>query len=213
MATKFVSTSILVKIAEDALPAVRAAKLADTARAGLAGLIATGQASPSYRRYVDGIEGRLEDQVKADGTIAYRFSYTTEVILFALAYLRDRSPVGSGPGERYRDSFVITIGRTTFPATEFDPARFPEGSDIYITNLQPYGRKVDVQLVGKKVLKYSVPRGLFEDAATATRRRFGNLLDVWRIYTVDFPGRWVTRRPFSLEAKAVEYPALMIQHR
>lgn len=197
------STTTLTKLIEQGLdPAVQSKILADFARSGVADLIATGRASPKYKRFVNGTEGLLEDAVKPDGTIAYRFGYMGEVAAFAIEFLKARSPVRSG---KYRDSFIVAVNGRPIPAANFVVDSVPNDAELYIYNPQPYSRKVDVQLVGKKPLKFSVPPHLFENAAAAVRGRFGNLVTTQRLYTLDFAGKWVTKKQ-----RKVEYPALKI---
>lgn len=197
------SSTTLTKLVQDGLaPAVQSKILADFARAGVAELIASGRASPKYKRFVNGTEGLLEDAVKPDGTIAYRFGYMGEVAVFALEFLKARSPVRSG---KYRDSFIVAVNGRPISQANFAPDSVPNDAELYIYNSQPYSRKVDVQLVGKKPLKFSVPPRLFEDAAAAVRGRFGNLVTAQRLYTLDFSGKKVTKK-----GRKVEYPALKI---
>ena len=213
-AIRFPTNTIKLQIAADIAPAARAKLLADTARAGLADLIASKRASPKYRTFVDGVKGRSEDQVRADGQIAYQFNYMGEIISFALEFLKDRSPVASG---RYQDSFRVSVNGRDIMAGQFNPRMVPDDAGILIYNEQPYGRKVDVQLVGRKKLTYSVPPGLFADARDAVRARYGNLVSAERLYTIEFPGRKITKRTRapaaeqrSQRGRRVEYPALSI---
>lgn len=214
-AFRFPTQTVIARIAEDAAPAKRAALLAETARRGVAELIASGRASPQYRTFVDGVEGRSEDQVRADGTIAYRFNYMGQVVVFALEYLRARSPVDSG---LFRDSFRVGVNGRDIDADKFNPRMVPDDAEIIIYNKQPYSRKVDVQLVGRKKLNYSKPANLFYDARDAVRARFGNLVTAERLYTTDFPGRKVIQGSVRqkmrgrglTKGRKVEYPALAI---
>ena len=205
-AAKFSSTT-LTKFVQDGLePAVQSKILADFARAGVAELIATGQASPKYKRFVNGTEGLLEDAVKPDGSIAYRFGYMGEVATFALEFLQSRSPVRIPAAKgKYIDCFVIAVNGRPIKQQNFAPDSVPNDAELYIYNSQPYGRKVDVQLVGKKKLRFNVPEGLFRDAAAAVNGRFGNLVSAVRVYDVDFSGKWETKK-----GRKVEYPALKI---
>ena len=206
---RFPTNTIQLKIAEDTAPAARAKLLADTARAGLADLIRSRRASPIYRTFVDGREGISEDLVHADGRIAYQFNYLGEIVLFALDFLRGRSPIASG---RYRDSFRVGVNGRDIMAAQFNPRMVPDTAEIFIYNEQPYGRKVDVQLIGTKPLTYTTKPNLMYDARDALRARYGNFITVERLYTIDFPGRWITR--YTLKpGRKVEYPALVINAR
>lgn len=186
-------------------PAARSAFLANTARARLAELTDTGRASRQFRKFVDGVEGASEDAVQPSGVILYEFVYVARAAVFALEFLRGRAPVGTG---RFRDSFVVAVNGRPIPAASFVPASVPSDAQVIVYNSQPYSRKVDVQLVGTKRLRFTVPAGLFDDAARALGRQFGNTLDVRRVYNVSVPDPWTTR-----SGRKTEYPALVIQRR
>lgn len=210
-----------VFVDETLSPEARSDFLADTARQALASAIATGEASDKYRLLVDGREGQKEEAVRPDGKILYLFSYLGEVAAFALAYLRARSPTGLTSGNRlyreaYGDSFYMGLGTGAEGGGRFIMARNfnPEtmGADvteITIGNIQPYSRKLDVQLVGGRRLRFSVPPNLFEGAATAVKARYGNMVTAKRYYTMRFP-RQYTLRTGRRAGKPVESPALII---
>lgn len=208
--------SVDVFIAKSLSPAARSAQLARAAEEGTKNLIQAGRASPRYVRRVDGKEGAPASSVRPDGVIVDRFSYLGEAAAFALAFLQGRAPKGSGT---YRASFYLGLsssiggGGKFVMASQFNPdAVTTDIEEIVIGNTQPYSRKVDVQLIGTKPLKFSVPAGLFEDARSAVRRRFGNFADARRVYTRNFPGQYMLRggkRP----GKPVESPALVISLR
>lgn len=191
---------------EELGPAARSARLAQAAREGVANLIREGRASPNYRRFVDGQEGAQEATVKPDGVIVYEFSYIAEVIIFALAFLRARSPVASG---RFRESFVVSIDGRPIPAAAFNPRSVPLAAEVIIYNSQPYGRKIDVQIVGGKPLRFSVPAGLYADAVRAIRRQFGNAMTAERLYSINHPGQYILRRG-KKRGQRVQSPALVI---
>jgi hypothetical protein len=188
-------------------PAARSRALATMAKKGLAELLASGRASKRYRTFVDGREGAAEETVSGDhGVILYSFQYLGEITQFALGFLMRRSPVKSGA---FRDSFFISVdGRFIRPA-EFQPASVPAGAEIIISNTQPYDRKVDVQLVGGQVLRFSVPAGLYDDAVRALRRQYGNIVTAKRLYNVRFPGQYILRRG-KKAGTPVEAPGLLI---
>ncbi|MBY0335058.1 MAG: hypothetical protein K2X11_00485 [Acetobacteraceae bacterium] len=208
--------SVDVFVSRDLSDAERARALAEAAEEGTRELIAAGRASPRFTREVDGVEGRPATSVRPDGVIVDRFSHLAEVIVFALAFLRERSPQRTG---RFRSSFFLGIstqrgtdGRFV-PAERFNPAALgPEVEELIISNEEPYARKVDVQLVGGRRLRFSVPAGLYEDAARQVKRRFGNFVDCYRRYTVRFPGQYVLREG-QKAGKPVESRALVISLR
>lgn len=77
-------------------------------------------------------------------------------------------------------------------------------------------------MVGYEKLTFSVPAGLFDDAVAAIRSRFGSIVDVKRVYTMQFPGQYTLRReqyhasgrragrPRRRLGKRVESPAIII---
>lgn len=193
-------------------PEAQSRHLAAVARQARDRLIAAGRASPQHRRFVDGVEGAAEEAVRpADGgRIVYRFGILGPVCDFALSYLISRSPARSsmplnpatGKTAHYRDGFYFGVtdgGRTNggrfVPAAAFDPARLTATvTQVVIGNVLPYSRKVDVQLIGGTSLSFSVAPGLFDDAVKQIRARYGSVVSVKRVWTMDFPGQYVLRR-------------------
>ncbi|MDQ1081449.1 hypothetical protein [Pseudoroseomonas cervicalis] len=181
-------------------------RLAAYARRRLDETIASGQGSRAYKRYVDGVLGASEDQVRPDGRIVYEFTYLADATVFALGYLMQRSPVKSG---RFRSSFYLGISRGQggraqrevtggrfIPAATFNPQTMSaDAFEVVIGNTQPYSRKVDVQLVGLRRLRFEVPAGMFEDAARAVNGQFGNSVRARRVYTMRFPGQYRLQQP------------------
>lgn len=211
-------------------PEAQSRRLAQRARQERDALIAGGRASPSYRVWVDGREGVPEEAVQPanGGRIVYRFNSLGAVTAFALAFLIERSPPRStapiaprtGKTAHYRDGFYVAVNGKFIPAATFNPASVPPGADIVIGNTQPHSRKVDVQLVGIEPLRFSVPAGLFDDAAAAVNARYGDVVKAKRVYSMTFPGQYRLRqeqfrghRSRNRERKPVESPALIITSR
>lgn len=215
MAIPAFTRTVEVFIQQSLAPAAQSRLLAETAKAGVAELIRSRQASPRYTRYVNGVEGAPEDSVKPDGNIVYQFSYLGEVVAYALSFLVQRSPVGDGRGPKtfyplpYRNSFVVAVDGKPIPMQqlEFDSI---DADEVMIYNRQPYSRKVDVQLVGKKRLRFTVPPHLFDDCAQSLKRRFGNFIDDYRVYTIDGGGTLYTLKTGQRMGLQVNSPALII---
>lgn len=145
------------------------AELARFARAELAAVVASGEGSPSYDRFVNGREGVSEDQVEAPGPILYRFSWWAEVIATALGELVKLSPRRSG---RYAGSFVVIAdGQVAHPGEAIGL-----GSEVIITNAQPYVRKVEQ---GHWV---STPPKMFENAGRRVRAAYSGMLLVQTMF-------------------------------
>lgn len=227
-------------------PAAQSRRLAEVAKAEKDRLVAAGRASRRFRRWVDGVEGAPEEAVKAadGGRIVYRFSVLAAVCTFALSFLINRSPPRSsaplnpatGKTAHYRDGFYFGIkdsasahagrgdsGGRFVPAAQFNPAALsPSITEIIIGNVLPYSRKIDVQLIGGESLSFSVPAGLFDDAVKAIRARFGTMVSVKRVYTMDFPNQYRLRQRQTYtagkhkgksrgrEGTRVESPAIII---
>lgn len=219
------SRTVEVVVRKDLDPAAAARDFAQRARAGIEAEIAAGNFPRDHRVFVDGRQGVPEGAVKPGGVIVYEGSYSAEVVTFGLAFLRARSPRGkSGDGKAYRDSFYVAINGRYYPPGEFDPDDVPEGAEIVIGNTRPYSRKVDVQQIGLRRLKFSTAPNLFADAAKAINQQFGNFVSAKRVYSMEFPGQYRLRHPQfrsdrgnrSIKRKAgtlVESPAIVIKPR
>jgi hypothetical protein len=189
-------------------PEAQSARLATIARDGRDELIRTRRAPPAYRTFVDGREGAPESAVKPQGTILYRFDQLGQAAVFALAFLRARSPVRSGT---YRDSFWLAVDGRPFSMKTFDPQKVGAATEIIIYNPQPYSRRVQVQFDGGQRLRFSVPPDLFGDALVATRRRFPTL-KVSQLNRIRAPGLYVLKNG-RRAGKVVDSPALVIAER
>ena len=184
-------------------------KFAAYAQDDVAKLIASRRASPRWRRFVDGVEGVPAESVKVGGHIVYEFEYLADVIVFALAFLQERSPHRTG---EFAHSFYLGLDGKFVPAMRFNPMTMGDVQEVVIGNIQPYSRKIDVQLVGTRRLRFSTPPNLFADCVQAIRSRFGNTVTAKRVYTMNFPGQYVARQG-KRAGKRVESPAIVITRR
>lgn len=205
MASKFNAQAINVMIQSGLTPLARSMALATAARQGVEDLITSGRATPKYRRFVDGIEGIPEDAVSPEGTILYRFQYLPEVVVFAIEFLKLRSPIKSG---NFRSGFMVSIDNIPQEADKFNPETSADSDRVLIYNKLPYSRKIDVQLIGGRKLSFSQPAGLFDDAVTAVTRQFRGLVVCKRLYTIRHPDEQYTRKK-----RRIEYPTLEIRLR
>ncbi|EHM01159.1 hypothetical protein HMPREF9946_02234 [Acetobacteraceae bacterium AT-5844] len=199
--SRFVRRIQAVDVKADIAANVPAA-LAAFARQDRDATIAAGRASENYRTFVDGREGAVEETVRPDGSILYRFSFMGEIAAYALAELQSRAPSDTG---HYRKQFWLMIdGRFISPAS-FDPERVGTANQVVIYNREPYSRKLDVQIAGGRKLRVRVEPFWFDDAARAVNRRFGNVVRAWRRYTIKHPTAQTTQG-----GRPIEYPALVI---
>lgn len=210
---QFLDRELKLALRADIGPEAMAAELARFARANLAEYLGTLSYRPGYDTYVNGRTGVPEESVVAPGPIIYNFNYWPQILEFAMAYLRARSPKGDGSGHKgrptaYRDSFFVLAG-----GVEKHPRQWslisPDIDEVIITNDAPYHRKVDVQLMGMKPIRMSVPPGIMDDAAGAIYRRFGDLVNVKRVYSTPHSGQWIYRRG-PREGKPVNSPGIVI---
>lgn len=142
-------------------PAAVNKALAEFARSELRKAQAAGTASQSYRLYVNDRPASSEFEVEAPGPILYLFSMWAEIIDFAIAELKRRSPVRSG---RFRESFIVVVnGDIVSSGKEIDAT-----SEVIVTNFQPYIRKAEAGLLGTKRF------AIFDGTKRALARRFGN---------------------------------------
>jgi len=200
--------SVEVFIDRKLSPEARSKHLASVARAGLKEIL-EGKSIKNFIRFVDGNAGLSEDQVKPEGVIMYRFSILPLVVGFLLGYLKERSPVRSG---RFKESFWVSVNGRLIPAARFNPAHVPMDAEIYLGNFMPYNRRVDVQMDGTRTLTFSVPANLYRDATLAARSRFGGLINLYRVYTVEFPGQYILKTG-PRRGKRVHSPAIHIMLR
>jgi hypothetical protein len=133
--------------------------LAAFAKQELRRVIASGQASPTYDRYVNGVKGAIEESVRAPGPILYEFINWPLVIRAALEELRNRSPRRSG---RYAAGFVVLANGVLAR----DYSKIPAEATVTIFNVRPYTRRLET---GKNRAK---GKRHFESSKQAVARRF-----------------------------------------
>ncbi|WP_245514662.1 hypothetical protein [Mesorhizobium sp. M2D.F.Ca.ET.232.01.1.1] len=130
-------------------------RLAAFARSQLAEVIASGEGSKNYDRFVNGRAGAAEETVQVPGVIFYDFNWWAEFIEAAKVELDHQAPRKTG---RYARAFIVISGN----ALVTDYNAIPSGAEVIITNFEPYVRRVEAR---EKV---------FAAARLALSRRFGN---------------------------------------
>jgi hypothetical protein len=102
--------------------------------------------------------------------IVFRYLAMQDIVDFALATLRERSPVGAigdkHPG-LYRDSHMVFLNGHVVEGS--DVSAWRPGDQINISNPVPYARKIEM---GRG--KMSVPGHVYEDTALIVAGRYGN---------------------------------------
>lgn len=186
-----------------------AKRLAAFARDQLRDAIASGEGGERYERFVNGREGAPEESVTLPGPIVYRFSYLDEVIVYALDFLRARSPVRGG---HYRDRHLVMVNGAVVGSSAEPEALakvgFLPGAEVVIVNDVPYARKVQVG-----AMRMSVPPGIYDDAYKAVRRRYGEFVSVGMTFVTLSDGYRLKRdggRRGSRKGDPLTYPALSL---
>lgn len=136
------------------------------AKSSVAELIRTGEASPSYSRFVNGRKGAPEEafDVRSSaipGPILYEFAWWQELITDALSELIKRSPKQKG---RYARSFIVLANQA--PVTNYEA--IDGAAEVIIFNTQPYTRKVEVG-----AMAMTVPPRHFDATNAVLRRKYG----------------------------------------
>lgn len=134
-------------------------------------VMATDPRPATFRRYVDGREGVAEEEVSAFGVILYEYPRLDVVVAYALAALRERSPVGPPEMGHYRDGHQLFIAGS--PAAGMSAWR--PGEEVMITNLRPYARKIEL---GSMTMTVPGTDHVYEQARQATRAIYGGVATV-----------------------------------
>lgn len=211
---QFFDRDVKVMIAQDLGPDAVARDLAAAARKGLREYLDSLADPPTYETIVNGRRGAMEDAVKPPGPILYEFSWWGAILGYALPFLRARAPRSSSVyrhghkgRQAYRDSFFVMANGREVQPSGFDT--IAPDAEVTIGNDAPYSRLLDIQLIGTKPVKVSVPPGIFKDAAEAVRAKFGQLIDVRHVYNVTFRGGYrLETGPRA--GKQVHSPALVL---
>lgn len=187
-------------------PQGSARKFAAQAREALTEYL--GPIHPERTVYVDGDPLRDESAVKPGGSIAYDFSYNADILQFALEELRERSPRrnsslargGPGPGSErsstpFAESFWVSIAGKFIAPGDLNLEHVPGGDvELIIGNVQPYNRRVTVQMNGRRPISFSVAPGLYAAAAREVNARFGNVVQARAVYNLRFPGKYTLKQ-------------------
>lgn len=171
-------------ITADLAPERVAKDLAALARTSLSEVIRSGEGSPRYNKFVNGRFNADEESVIPPGPIVYDFHWWNEIIEYAIEVLRKRSPVDTG---RYRDSWFAMVNGVVVT----DYSSIPVGAKVFVTNNQPYARKIEVGH-----MRMSVPDGVAEDGTMIVRRRFGNVAEI-KTTMITLPGGYILKGRFT----------------
>lgn len=184
-------------------------ELAAFARASVAELVTSGQATADYERFVNGRAGAPEESVELPGPIVYVFTNWRLVVEAALEELERRAPRKTG---RYSRSFLVVSGGSEVT----DYSTIPPGAEVVILNSQPYTRKLEVGAAGAAGARhFDLARGGFNRRFAGAFRAQVQFLNVspglrpGMPYILKRGGR--SRRKERQAGQAITYPALALR--
>lgn len=163
-----------------------------------------------YVRYVDGIANVPEENVKFGGRIRYNYSYIQDIVELAMDVILVNSPVDQENSDRrnihYQDNHVILVNGDPISISQIKD--IPADAEVWITNLLPYARKIEMNFRG-----YYVSSGVYEKAYTAIKK-YANVASI-KFTWAEYPGMAVGRLSRSGKrgdlAKSMRYPTLIIK--
>lgn len=158
--------------------------------------------APAYEQRVDGRLGAPLESLKNGSIVRWDFRYLQEIVAFALAFARERSPVASGA---YRNAWFALVDGAQVPLEKIGAA-----ASVTITNDKPYARKIEV---GAMTLR--VPPGIVEQTRKAVQRRYSNVVSAELRY-IRLAGGYVLKGGHRKGRRAgdpLTYPALVIAAR
>ena len=167
----------------DLAPEAISRELARFARSSLADVIAAGEASTIYTKYVNGREGADEETVVPPGPIVYDFSYWQPILAFTLAELEKRSPRQSGS---YIASHVVMVGSQVMRPD----AEIAAGEEVSVVATVPYARKIE-----SGFQKVSTGEAVFQDVRRKVQSQFGRAVDV-KFRMVYIPNGYILKGRF-----------------
>lgn len=164
MADLAVSRTVRLFADRNLSPAGLSRHLAGFARRTRNDLIQTGRASPIYSTAVDGREGAVEETVRPNGVIVYRFSSLPDVIGFILGFLEAGSARDSGA---FVGAWTLAVDGKRWAGALSD---IPPRARVMIVNPAPYSRKLETGAM-PRAKAYA---NLIERARTAARARWSS---------------------------------------
>jgi hypothetical protein len=117
---QFLTRELTLGLRADIGPQAMAAELARFSKEALVDYLRSEPLPPGYTTFVNGRRDAPEEQVRPPGPIVYVFNWWPQILSFAMAYLRGRSPTGGAGGHKgrptaYKDSFFVLAGAGKAP--------------------------------------------------------------------------------------------------
>lgn len=198
MARRFTDQELNRKIqfaTQDISPQNLAKELASFAKQSVREVIQSGEGSDRFERYVNGNLDAPEESVVPPGPIVYLFHWWPEVIEYGLQVLIDRSPEKSG---LYKRSWFAMVNG----AVVTDYTQIPIDAQVFLTNNQPYSRKIEVGH-----MRMRVDPGVVQDSRRTVMSRFGNTIEA-KATMITLPGGYILKGNFRRGFRRTARPKL-----
>jgi hypothetical protein len=183
----------------------------------------------------DGVRGKAVQDVKPFGKVVFVAQPNmAEAVLWALAKLTERSPVGPAEGGHYRDDHIVMInGRAVTGNLRVALADVGPGDRVQIVNPRIYARKLEgatanarTQRARRRGSSRQSPSGIYRVVQRLVVQRYSKSLFVDFKYVklntgakvwgdvgggrVRINGKWVARNPRGRAQRDQVYPALQL---
>jgi hypothetical protein len=183
----------------------------------------------------DGVRGKAVEDVKPFGKIVFvARPNMAEAVLWALAKLIERSPVGSAEGGHYKDDHIVMInGKAVTGNLRVALAEIGTGDRIQIVNPRIYARRLEgatanarTQRARRRGSSRQAPSGFYRVVQRLVVQRYSKSLFVDFKYVklnigvkvwgdvgggrVRIHGKWVARNPLGRAQRDQVYPALQL---
>lgn len=176
--------------------------------------------APAHTTIVDGRRDAPEESIRPGGTIVYLFEVGQATLedavdeafnlLVNLSPYREKRP-NANPPTHYRDEFRLYVNGDRRDFADLGRAvTFAGGDEVWITNLQPYARKIE------RGWSSQAPNGVVETVMAIIRAKYGSVLSVKFSYR-QFPGlavgrtqRGGTPKTRAEVRRAESYPTLIL---
>lgn len=160
-------------------------------------LIEEGRAGKTYSTIVDG--SRSTPLERAVSHITFQWQYLHEATLFALEELKKRAKY-----DQFTGSFWVSPDDTYYAPGQIPDSKIMQGArEVVIGNTEAWDRKLDVQLMGSKPIRYQVAPGLYNDVARKIKARFGDSIIAKRVFDYNFPDKYQPKKSQNFQSPAL----------
>ena len=129
------------------------------------------------------------DRITVPGNVTFVWRWIIPVVLQAKTVLEEISPVRTG---RFSRSYRLLVNGDD---ADWNLDRIKDGSEVIITNVQPYARKLEIRATD----------GILESVGQVMKKRFGGFAKISFMYINLSPPVWITQK-----GKPVPHPCIRI---